>query len=171
MSKIKFPFCQIVHPRLSKALCECSLYIGTVSVDFVRDRTIVNVWCPNWRALPWFTFGLLGLALSVFTWGVQYKLSLYDPPKAASHQMPEAKLLSKSERPAAAESRLLKDTKASAEMICVLVAGLFLFCLPAPRLLNATASGHRRRNANRPWYLSRRAALNAFFFRPPPTLA
>ena len=140
------------------------------SAGFVRDRTIVNLWCPNWRALPWFTFVLLGLALSVFTWGVQYKLSLYDPPKAASHQMPEAKLLSKSERPAAAESPLLKDTKASAEVICVLVAGLFLFCLPA-RILNAPASGHRRRNANRPWYLSRRAALNAFFFRPPPTLA
>jgi hypothetical protein len=129
----------------------------------------VNLRCPNWRTLPWFTFVLLGLALSVFTWGVQYKLSLYDPPTAASHQMPKAKLLSKSERPAVAESPLLKDTKASAGMICVIVTGLF--CLLAPRLPNALASGHSGRKANWSCYLSRRAALNAFFFRPPPTLA
>lgn len=41
----------------------------------------------------------LGLALSVFLWGLQYKLSLYDPPQAASHQVPIAKLLSKNEQP------------------------------------------------------------------------
>ena len=39
----------------------------------------------------------LSLALCVFAWGLQYKLSLYDPPQAASHQVPQAKLLSKNE--------------------------------------------------------------------------
>lgn len=41
----------------------------------------------------------LGVAISVFLWGTQYKLSLYDPPQTASHQVPIAKLLSKKEQP------------------------------------------------------------------------
>lgn len=40
----------------------------------------------------------LGLAISVFTWGLEYKLSLYEPPAAIAHQVPKAKLLSHDER-------------------------------------------------------------------------
>jgi hypothetical protein len=49
---------------------------------------------------------LLGLGLSVFGWGLQYKLSLYDPPQASSHQMPQAKLLSQDEQATAAHTSL-----------------------------------------------------------------
>ena len=37
--------------------------------------------------------------MCVFTWGLQYKLSLYYPPHSSFHQVPEAKLLSKNEQP------------------------------------------------------------------------
>lgn len=39
-------------------------------------------------------FGLVLLGGCVFGWGLRYKLSLYDPPHAITHRMPEAKLLS-----------------------------------------------------------------------------
>jgi hypothetical protein len=38
------------------------------------------------------------LAVCVFAWGLKYKLSLYDPPRAVSHNMPAAKLLAGKER-------------------------------------------------------------------------
>ncbi|MES2222967.1 MAG: hypothetical protein V4587_18600, partial [Acidobacteriota bacterium] len=47
---------------------------------------------------------LLGLAVAVFTWGLQYKLSLYDPPQAITRNMPRAKLLSADEQAAVAAS-------------------------------------------------------------------
>ena len=50
---------------------------------------------PN---LSRFSFVFLGLAISVFAWGLQYKLSLYDPPHSTSHEIPEAKLLSRNEQ-------------------------------------------------------------------------
>ncbi len=37
-------------------------------------------------------FVFLGLAVCVFTWGLQYKLSLYDPPHSISHRVAQAKL-------------------------------------------------------------------------------
>jgi hypothetical protein len=52
---------------------------------------------PGFRVLA---FGLVLLALCVFAWGLKYKLSLYDPPHAASHHMAAAKLLSGKERTA-----------------------------------------------------------------------
>lgn len=56
-----------------------------------RDKT------PSFRALA---FGLVLLAVCVFAWGLKYKLSLYDPPRAVSHHMPAAKLLTGKERSA-----------------------------------------------------------------------
>ena len=44
--------------------------------------------------------GILFLALAVFGWGLQYKLSLYDPPGSVTTSTPQAKLLSQKERPA-----------------------------------------------------------------------
>lgn len=40
----------------------------------------------------------VALTLAVFTWGLQYKLSLYQSPHAVSRHMPAAKLLSGDER-------------------------------------------------------------------------
>jgi hypothetical protein len=38
------------------------------------------------------------LGVCVFSWGLKYKLSLYDPPHAVSHHMAAARLLSGKER-------------------------------------------------------------------------
>src|SRR5271165_6687563 len=39
------------------------------------------------------------LVLAVFSWGIQYKVSLYDIPARKSGRVPDAKLLSEKERP------------------------------------------------------------------------
>ena len=113
---------------------------------------------------------LLGLALCVFTWGLQYKLSLYDPPKAVSHQIPKAKLLSKDEKSKTAKSPLVVRTKTFSRVIYTAPAAFFLILLPALSVLNPPASGPGEQRASRPWHL-RRAILNTVFVRPPPVLA
>jgi hypothetical protein len=47
---------------------------------------------------------LILLALCVFLWGFEYKLSLYDPPHSFARLVPIAKLLSKNEQPRIATS-------------------------------------------------------------------
>jgi hypothetical protein len=59
----------------------------------------MDVSCKFRPKLSRLTFVFVGLVISVFTWGLQYKLSLYQGKDAISHQMPEAKLLSQRERP------------------------------------------------------------------------
>lgn len=44
------------------------------------------------------TIGLALLGVCVFVWGLDYKLSLYEPPHSMAHHMPEAKLLTGKER-------------------------------------------------------------------------
>jgi len=55
------------------------------STIHLRNRSLV----PRTLAI-----GLAVLGLCVFAWGLKYKLSLYDPPRAVSHHIPAAKLLS-----------------------------------------------------------------------------
>jgi hypothetical protein len=53
--------------------------------------------------------GILIVALAVFGWGLQYKMSLYNSPSDHSTGIPHAKLLSQKERPAAsAEAGLIR---------------------------------------------------------------
>ena len=59
----------------------------------------------------------LGLGFCVFAWGLQYKLSLYDPPQTASHQIPRAKLLSRDEQSGTVEHPLVIRTKTSTSVI------------------------------------------------------
>ena len=66
----------------------------------------------NRPKLSRFSFVFLGLAISVFAWGLQYKLSLYDPPHCSSHEIPEAKLLSRNEQATVAEGFFVSSTKA-----------------------------------------------------------
>ena len=81
------------------------------------------------------TFVFLVLAISVFTWGLQYKLSLYDPPHSNSHAIPEAKLLSRDEQPTIGGGLLVRSTKAWAVVAQALLFSLFAFFLPALNLL------------------------------------
>ena len=57
----------------------------------------------NRRRAVLLPLGLLILAIAVFGWGLQYKLSLYQGKDSISHSAPVAKLLSQKERPAAVQ--------------------------------------------------------------------
>lgn len=116
-------------------------------------------------------FLFLGLAISVFTWGLQYKLSLYDPPQAISHQIPEAKLLSKNEQTIEKKNPILDVSGASAKAVQLMLSSIFLLISLALNLLHAPMSVERERDAQLPWHFERFASLSAFFFRPPPALA
>jgi hypothetical protein len=122
---------------------------------------------PN---LSRFTFVFFGLVISVFTWGLQYKLSLYYPPHSTYHQIPEAKLLSRDERAAATESPIVISTKAPSDIVHGWLFTLALFVLVLG-LLHMPGASQREQERKRPWRVSCNPALNAFFFRPPPVLA
>jgi hypothetical protein len=112
----------------------------------------------------------LGLAGCVFAWGLQYKLSLYDPPQAASHKIPQAKLLSRNERSGITESPLVVRAKTSTRVSHTVPTGVFFFLLLALSILNPQASGQRKQRTSGVWHL-RRGLFNIFFVRPPPILA
>jgi hypothetical protein len=113
----------------------------------------------------------LGLAFCVFVWGLQYKLSLYDPPQAVSHTIPTAKLLSKNEQPAAGETPLIRKVGVSDGEKPRLLLPLALPLLATLSLFYRPALINRDSDAERPWQLYLQASLNHFFFRPPPILA
>jgi hypothetical protein len=119
------------------------------------------------------SLAFLGLACSVLGWGTGYKLSLYDPPGASSHLMPQAKLLSKDERAPAVENSLANRTKdpTAKRTACTLFTVLFLYSLSAASVFRATATGRRELESNDPWRLRHRAGLTFFFVLPPPVLA
>jgi hypothetical protein len=121
---------------------------------------------PSLRRL---SFVLIGLAaISVFTWGLQYKLSLYYPKHSAYHQLPEAKLLSRNEQATATEHFLTSSEKVSSDILLggLFTLTLFVWVLEPLRISGATRTEPER---TRPWLVSLSARLTAFFFRPPPT--
>src|SRR5271170_8511252 len=122
----------------------------------------------NRASLGRFTVAFLGLAICVFAWGLQYKLSLYDPPQAASHQVPQAKLLSKNEwSPTAVDSRGI-DMNISPQVL-VQQFSTWIFCLWLTLDLERFLASRQKRFAiSKPWLARRSACLSAFFFRPPP---
>jgi hypothetical protein len=118
------------------------------------------------------SLAFLALAFCVFTWGLQYKLSLYDPPQAVSHQIPTAKLLSRDEQATASESPLIRENSVSQKVLLVtLFSFLLSFFLLALNLLGPGVQVSRGLNTELPWLLRMRASMSAFFFRPPPFLA
>jgi hypothetical protein len=123
------------------------------------------------RFISKIAFLFIPLALAVFTWGLQYKLSLYDPPQAISHRMIEAKLLSEEERPSPTDSSFIKDSKAAHEIGEVLVSCVFFLSLIALGSLSEQTELQAGRDTEFSWRPCRLASLNAFFFRPPPRLA
>jgi hypothetical protein len=107
------------------------------------------------------------LAFCVFMWGLQYKLSLYDPPEAASHDIPKAKLLSKNEQSSSSESPLVVRTKTSTRVIYSVPTVVFFILLLTAIVLNPPLSTQKGQRAGRFWRL-RRAHLRTHFVRPPP---
>ncbi|HVW77751.1 MAG TPA: hypothetical protein VHB45_09065 [Alloacidobacterium sp.] len=121
--------------------------------------------------LPQLALVLFGLAVAVFAWGLQYKLSLYDPPQAISHSMPEAKLLTKEEQVTRTESPLLDDSGAALKNIHIVLSSIFLLISLALNLLGAASDRTLVHFHQMPLRVRLFACMDAFFFRPPPALA
>jgi hypothetical protein len=106
------------------------------------------------------------LALCVFLWGLEYKMSLYEPPHATSRQLPEAKLLSENEQPdrSADAARAQGSLRTAAAFpFSLLLFALSLFAMSAARFTHRAAAAPEFRRLYR-------ALLRSFFVRPPPRL-
>jgi hypothetical protein len=110
------------------------------------------------------------LAFFVFTFGYQYKISLYDPPQAISHQMPEAKLLSKDQQQSPIDRVQTERTKAFVRAMRTSAAFVFLLSLLVPGPLKKLTSAQSVQRANRPIRLRCFAGRDTYFVRPPPAL-
>ncbi len=132
---------------------------------------MVDLWNPKWRSLPWLWLGFVALALAVFTWGLGYKLSLYDPPQAKSHEIPQAKLLSKNEQAIAVQSPLLKDAHDPSTAPSRVLAKVEMLLMATVAIPTIPAFRRRVLELDAPSPLRHLAALYCFFFRPPPVLA
>lgn len=111
------------------------------------------------------SLGMLLLALAVFTWGVQYKLSLYDPPAKATAHMAKAKLLSEKERASianASESLLAPVALPILPILFGYLASAMLIALG--RFKFAYSDSNVRASAQLP----KQPSQSFFFFRPPP---
>jgi hypothetical protein len=111
------------------------------------------------------SLGMLLLAFAVFSWGVQYKLSLYNPPAKASARMAEAKLLSQKERASvanASESTLARAAQPILPVVFAYVASAMLIALGL--FPSASSQSNVRSSAQLP----KQPSQSFFFFRPPP---
>lgn len=103
------------------------------------------------------------LAFAVFSWGVQYKLSLYNP----SAHMSEAKLLSQEERPSV--SQVMETSVDPLEIAAPVVLFAYLLGTMLARLFSLEET-FLQRNMRRHTLLPRLCPQNFFFFRPPPSI-
>jgi hypothetical protein len=134
-------------------------------------RISVNPNCTSRSRLCYYTFVLLGLAVLVFAWGLQYKLSLYAGPHSAARHMVEAKLLAKDKQIGAGEGIVTGnhgDDDALAWSSFTLTA-VFVPLL-ALSILGATSvkQAHEISTYEPSWRVPCDASFNAFSFRPPP---
>jgi hypothetical protein len=111
----------------------------------------------------------MALAIFVFTWGLQYKLSLYDPPQAASHHIPQAKLLSKNEQADATRSPLAIQAKSYTRVRYTAPTITFFILIIVLNVL-VNVSGRRKRLTDLGGHFNR-GLFNIFFVRPPPVFA
>jgi hypothetical protein len=128
----------------------------------------VQLWSPIRPPSRFWGILFAALALCVFLWGLQYKLSLYDPPQAASHHVPMAKLLSKNEQSNTTEKSIYAQSSPTIKVLFavfnVALFSLLIVCVFCLRGLN-----HRERVQN-PSLPLQQALLESFFVRPPPVL-
>jgi hypothetical protein len=137
------PFCRFATPRFTHLTSSRPNRLG-----------------PSWRSLAF-----VALTLAVFTWGLQYKLSLYQSPHAVSRHMPAAKLLSGEERSAIPVANI--DRVTSPDSIVAIATLTLAFCL----LMGAKLFPGRTGRA--PEFLTiaimpGRASIATLFTRPPP---
>ncbi len=120
---------------------------------------------PSLRSL-----GFLGLTLTVFTWGLQYKLSLYDSPHSVSRQIPAAKLLSRNEQTKLSDRSLISIARPVLRRIPVhlILPAIALFFSVQLNRFGETACGEDGPKGSHQQRVRSFASLTAFFFRPPP---
>jgi hypothetical protein len=103
----------------------------------------------------------------VFVWGLQYKLSLYDPPQSITHKIPAAKLLSKNEQAAGADTVATVNANHGPATMLIVFFSCVLIALCSDVSLIALTCGE----VTRPWLSRQLAAMHRFSFRPPPIFA
>jgi hypothetical protein len=111
--------------------------------------------------------GMLFLAISVFAWGLQYKMSLYNPSSGLTAAVPHAKLLSQKERP---ESNVASIKSDSTQHRSPVSYAIFLFASILCSLVVAVTVQTRGLSLDKKSRQQRFAALDFFWFRPPPVL-
>lgn len=114
---------------------------------------------------------LLGaLGISIFFWGLGYKLSLYSHQPEGIQRIPEAKLLSQNEDRSTAKGLQLGILNSEIRnQDNPVTAFLLLGLISAAGLL--ADRGWRRFSVLRPWCLLLDVIRNAFLFRPPPAFS
>jgi hypothetical protein len=118
----------------------------------------------TWNGSPQLIVALVVVCLSVFTWGLHYKLSLYRSTEQTCAKMPAAKLLSPKERPpiAVQQAQLLPSWTLAP---VVLLPGGNRASIVGLIRLSLLATARPPFPANSLWYM---AAINS---RPPPAVA
>ena len=109
--------------------------------------------------LQWVTVVLVVFA--VFSWGVQYKLSLYDQPAKTVAASPQAKLLSQKERPIAVHEAVTGNPSRPAQPVTLIGLIAATAIVSAIGKLISTDTSNFVPSKSRPH-------LSYFSFRPPP---
>lgn len=129
----------------------------------------MSSWCTNRARFSRLDLLLLGVALAVFAWGLQYKLSLYDSPQSSSRDVVQAKLLSKEEQSKPGGELIAVALRAAAYARCAVLETLLLASsLLLLRLQRRPSTPVGEAAGVRPGPLRPHRGLPAFFFRPPP---
>ena len=114
--------------------------------------------------LQWVTVVLVVFA--VFSWGVQYKLSLYDWPAKTVAATPQAKLLSQKERPIAVHEAVTGNPSRPAQPVTPYFSAL-IGLIAATAIVSAIGKLISTDTSNFVPSKSR-PHLSYFSFRPPP---
>jgi hypothetical protein len=112
---------------------------------------------------------LVLLGMSVFFWGLGYKLSQYESQTSHIRRIPEAKLMSRNEDRSATDVVQLCLTKAELLQkghVYTFILALTLFSISGVR----TSFGRHYLALPKPWCQQPCAFQSAFFLRPPPAL-
>ena len=124
---------------------------------------------PNRRISPAAALGILLVALAVFGWGLQYKVSLYQASGASANASPHANLLSQKERltpSRAADLGALEPSSVHAPFglpatLLVVLVLVFFFSIEF-QIRSTTVAAIA---------CDRKIAASSFFsFRPPPAI-
>jgi hypothetical protein len=115
-------------------------------------------------------WGLLftSLACCVFLWGLQYKLSLYDPPQTTSPHVPVAKLLSKNELSDTQNTSAYAQTKPAINSLLAVSNLLPLILSLVSGFATAALTLSSKTAKNQPSFDLQQALRKSFFVRPPP---